>query len=105
MSSRISEPRAKKAEMNLTKQYYAKPTRKVALNAICAYFIGRTAIEQENGQEDHLERSFRTKMRNCIVVRCPLFRLSAMYNMISDFEKTRQLYAPSIAARSTGEPS
>lgn len=105
MSLRISEAGAKKAEMNSIKRFYAKPTRKAAINAICAYFISCTAIEQENGQEDHLERVFRTEIRNCIAARCPLFRYSAMHSMIPDFEKARQLYAPSIAARSTGESS
>jgi hypothetical protein len=95
----------KKVESNPVKRFFTKSTRKYAINAFCTYCMGCTAVEQENGQEDHLGRGFRTEIRNCIAARCPLFRLSAIHGMIPDFEKARQLYAPSIVARSIGEPS
>ena len=105
MNTITSVPGTHECEMNPLKRFYQTPTRKNAINAFCASFIGCTAIEQENGQEDHLERGFRTEIRNYIAARCPLFRHSAMHSMIPDFEKARQLYAPSIAAPSTGESS
>jgi hypothetical protein len=71
---RPSEPGAKKAEMNPVKRYYAKPTRKSAINAMCAYCMGCTAIEQKNGQEDHLEHGFRNEIKHCTAPACPLFR-------------------------------
>jgi len=73
MSPRISEPGAKKAEMNPIKRYYAKPTRKTAINGMCAYCMGCTSSEQGNGQEDHLEVGFRTFIGNCTALACPLF--------------------------------
>lgn len=73
MSRRVSEPGAKKAEMNPIKRHYAKPTRKTAINAMCAYCVGCTAVEQNNGQEDHLEQGFRTYISNCTAPACPLY--------------------------------
>jgi hypothetical protein len=74
MSLRPSEPGDTKAEMNPVKRYYAKPTRKSAINAMCAYCMGCTAIEQKNGQEDHLEHGFRNEIKHCTAPACPLFR-------------------------------
>ena len=74
MSKRPSEPGAKKAEMNPIKRYYAKPTRKSAINAMCAYCIGCTSVEQGTGQEDHLEQGFRNEIKHCKSPACPLFR-------------------------------
>ena len=73
MNARASEPGAKKAEMNPIKRYYAKPTRKTAIFAMCAHCMGCTATEQGNGQEDHLEPCFRIEIRNCTAPGCPLF--------------------------------
>jgi hypothetical protein len=72
MSLRPSETGAKKPEMNPIKRYYAKPTRKSAINAFCCYCMGCTAVEQGNGQEDHLEQGFRTFIRQCSAPACPL---------------------------------
>ena len=73
MSARRSEPGAKKPEMNPIKKFYAKPTRKTAINAFCSYCMGCTAVEQNNGQKDHLEVGFRSEIRNCTAPACPLF--------------------------------
>jgi hypothetical protein len=71
--NRISEPDAKKQECNPIKRHYAKPTRKTAINAMCAYCMGCTSVEQGNGQDDHLERGFREEIRHCTAPACPLF--------------------------------
>lgn len=73
MSKRPSESGAKSSEMNPIKRYYAKPTRKTAINAMCAYCMGCTSVEQGNGQEDHLERGFRNEIKHCTSPACPLF--------------------------------
>jgi hypothetical protein len=73
MSSRTSGPRAKKAEMNPIKRHYAKPTRKTAMNAMCAYCQECTCVEQGNGREDRLMQGFRKDIRNCPVTNCPLW--------------------------------
>lgn len=73
MSIRLSEPGSKKPEMNPIKRYYAKPTRKTAINVMCAYCVGCTAIEQNNGQGDHLEQGFRTYINKCTAPACPLY--------------------------------
>ena len=73
MNPRKSEPGAKKPEMNPIKKFYVKPTRKTAINAFCAYCMGCTAVEQNAGQEDHLEVGFRTEIRHCSSLACPLF--------------------------------
>ena len=73
MNVRPSEFGAKKAEMNPIKRYYTKPTRKNAINAMCACCMGCMSSEQGNGQDDHLERGFRTEIRSCTALACPLF--------------------------------
>ena len=73
MSPRRSEPGASKREMNPIKRYYAKPTRKSAINAMCAYCMGCTSVEQGNGQENHLEQGFRNKIKYCTSPACSLF--------------------------------
>ena len=60
-------------EDNPIKRHYAKPTRKTAINAMCAHCMGCTAVEQGNGQEDHLEKGFRHEIKNCSTYACPLF--------------------------------
>lgn len=60
-------------EDNPIKRYYAKPTRKMAINAKCASCVGVTAVEQGNGQEDHLEKGFRHEIKHCTSPACPLF--------------------------------
>jgi hypothetical protein len=74
MSMRPSEPGAKKVEMNPIKRYYAKQTRKSAINAMCCYCMGCTSVEQGNGQEDHLEQGFRIEIKHCTSQACPLFQ-------------------------------
>jgi hypothetical protein len=73
MSPRKSEPGASKREMNPIKRHYAKPTRKTAINAMGAYCMGCTAVEQNNGQGDHLEPCFTGYIRDCTAHSCPLF--------------------------------
>ena len=73
MSSQISEPGVKKPEMIPIKRYYAKPTRKTAIHAMCSYCMGCKTVEQKNVPEDHLEPVFRTEIRNCSTPACPLF--------------------------------
>jgi len=73
MSTRTSELGAKKAETNPIKRYYAKPTRKNAIFGMCAYCVGCTAVEQNNGQDDHLEQGFRAYIGNCTALACPLY--------------------------------
>ena len=63
-----------KPETNPIKRYYAKPTRKYAINAMCAYCVGCTAVEQNNGQDDHLEQGFRTLISECSATACPLYK-------------------------------
>ena len=63
----------KKPEFNPIKAYYAKPTRKYAINAKCAECMGCEADEQGYGREDHLERGFRGEIRNCTAPACPLY--------------------------------
>ena len=71
--SRASEPRASNREDNPIKRYYAKRGRKNAINAMCAYCMGCTSVEQGNGQIDHLEQGFRTEIRHCSASACPLY--------------------------------
>lgn len=73
MSVRKSEPGAKKAEMNPITRYYAKPTRKNAINAFCCHCVGCSASEQGNGFSDHLEPGFRTFIKDCTSLGCPLY--------------------------------
>ena len=73
MSIRPSEPGAKKPEMNPIKRYHEKGGRKRAIDAMCAYCMGCTAVEQGNGQEDHLEQGFRNEIKHCTSPACPLF--------------------------------
>ncbi len=74
MSARKSEPGASKREMNPIKRHFAKPTRKTAINGMCAYCVGCTAIEQKDGQGDHLEQGFRAYIGNCTAPACPLYK-------------------------------
>jgi hypothetical protein len=73
MNARKSEPGAKKAEMNPIKRYFEKGGRKRAIEAMCCYCMGVTAVEQGNGQIDHLEPCFRTYIRECTARSCPLY--------------------------------
>ncbi len=73
MSPRISEPGANKREDNPIKRYYAKPTRKNAINAMCAHCMGCTSSEQGYPSGDHLEAGFRTEICNCSAPACPLW--------------------------------
>ena len=73
MNLRKSEPVANQREDNPIKRYYAKKGRKNAINAFCCYCMGCTAVEQGNGQEDHLEPGFRTEIRHCSAPACPLY--------------------------------
>ena len=61
-------------QTNPIKTYYAKPTRKYAINAKCAECMGCTASTQGKGYTDHLEAGFRTLIRNCTATGCPLFQ-------------------------------
>ena len=74
MNARRSESGASKREMNPIKRFYAKPTRKTAIFAMCAYCVGCTSVEQKNGQEDCLEVGFRTYISKCTAPACPLYR-------------------------------
>lgn len=54
------------AEMNPILRYDRRPTRKNAINAMCAHCMGCTREELEVG--------FRNDVKNCASTECPLHR-------------------------------
>jgi len=59
-------------EMNPITRAVQKPSRKHAVNAMCAHCVECTASLQGNGLTDHLEAGFRVVIRNCVATHCPL---------------------------------
>ena len=60
-------------ETNPVKRNCAQTTRKRAIDAMCAHCMGCEAAGQGNGLTDHLEPGFRTRIRQCTFIGCPLF--------------------------------
>jgi hypothetical protein len=84
ISGSISDPRQPKTRKktsernhNPVSRYFgllAKgyPTRKTAIDAMCAHCMGCTAKEQGFCDGDHIEDGFREQIRSCSSLGCPL---------------------------------
>lgn len=53
-------------ESNPLKQYQSKPTRAMAIKAMCAHCMGCTS--------EHIEQGFKQSIRDCDSTHCPLHR-------------------------------
>lgn len=79
------------SEINPIKRYYSKPTRKNSIHAMCSHCMGCTAFEQGGGYSDHLEPSFRTYIRDCSTLGCPLYKFRPFQSPSKPQSQSEQL--------------